>query len=66
MDIGQLNLFIKLISEEYNLDQAQIIKLSHRILSDEQEFFKIWSIYQNKKLYNGVDPFKLILTDLVE
>lgn len=65
MDMGTFNLFIKLIRDEYRLSEAQLTKLTRRLLADDQEFLRLWEIYKNKSLQGGVDKFKTLLQDLL-
>ncbi len=67
MDSGQLNLFLKMLREEYPLNESQIDILRHRLLADDKEFDKIWKLYKNKssRVRGGVDPFKATLQDLI-
>jgi hypothetical protein len=67
MDIGNFNLFIKMIREEYALSEDHIETLRHRLLADDKEFEKVWRLYKNKsaKFRGGVDQFKFVLHDLL-
>lgn len=67
MDSGELNLFLKMLREEYPLNESQIDILRHRLLADDKEFEKIWKLYKNKsgRVRGGVDPFKATLQDLI-
>jgi hypothetical protein len=67
LDPGTLNLFIKMISDEYKLSQEELSIISSRLMADEREFEKVWKNYNNKsrRISGGVDPFKFILKELV-
>ncbi len=65
--MGAFNLFIKMVRDEYKLDEADLRTLTDRLLADEQEFNAVWRTYKNKssKFAGGVDHFKPILQDLL-
>jgi hypothetical protein len=67
MDMGIFNLFIKMIREEYALQDGDIEVLRQRLLADDKEFEKVWRFYKNKstKFSGGVDQFKSVLQDLL-
>lgn len=67
MDMGSFNLFIKLIRDQYKLNEDEIHILTTRMLADDNEFERVWKLYKNKagKVINGVDPFKVFLQDLL-
>lgn len=67
MNMGNLHLFIKLIRTDYQLNEDEIIKLTHRMLADDREFERVWEIYKNKarKTKSGVDGFQSCLQDLL-
>lgn len=67
MDMGQFNLFIKMIRDEYKLSENEIFILRNRLLADDKEFEKTWGLYKNKakSFSKGVDEFKNLLSDLV-
>lgn len=67
MDIGNFNLFIKLVKQEYALGDHDIEVLTQRLLADDKEFEKVWRIYKNKASLTsgGVDQFKTLLHDLI-
>lgn len=67
MDLGKFNLFIKMIEEEYKLGQRDLQKVSERLLADDVEFDKVWTLYRSKtsRARNGVDPFKPVLNELL-
>ena len=65
--MGRLSLALKLIAEEYKLTDAEIRTLNHRMMADDAEFEKIWSMYKDKarKFSGGVDRFKELLLELL-
>lgn len=67
MDIGKLNLFLKMITEEYKLTEMQLETLTHRLLADDIEFEKVWNSFKNKhsSYRGGVDDFKFLLHELI-
>ena len=65
MDMNHFNLFIKLVGDEYKLSEAEILRLSRRLLADDQEFKKVWDLFKDRSLKSGVDPFKILLQDLI-
>jgi hypothetical protein len=67
MDMGNFNLFIKMIQDEYKLSHLQLETLTRRMLADELEFEKVWTLYKNKhrKFSGGVDAFKSVLHELL-
>lgn len=65
MDLNAFNLFIKLVQEEYKLDEYQVLKLSRRLLADEQEFERTWRIFKDRSVKGGVDGFRPTLNDLL-
>lgn len=67
MNIGNVNLFLKMIKEEYALTESELSTLTTRMLADDKEFEKVWRFYKNKnKSYaGGVDAFKQLLQELI-
>lgn len=67
MDMGNLQLFIKMIKQDYGLDESDIETLRNRMLADDKEFEKVWKAYKNKarKTNKGVDQFQAMLNDLL-
>ncbi len=67
LNLGDFNLFFKMIREEYGLSEEQILILKHRLLADENEFEKVWKTYKNKSatFSKGVDPFRSLLQELL-
>lgn len=68
MDIGAFNLFMKLIEEEYRLNQRDLNKISRRLLADDTEFEKVWKLYRNKagRTISGNDDFRPVLLELIQ
>lgn len=67
MDMGQFNLFIKMIQDEYKLSDSQLTIITHRMLADDKEFERVWKLYKTKTLRyaGGVDDFKSLLGELL-
>jgi hypothetical protein len=65
MDIGEFNLFIKLVSDEYKLNHDETTRLSRRLLADDKEFERVWNSYKSKSSVSGVDHFKALLQELI-
>ncbi len=67
MDLGKFNLFMKMIEDEYKLGQRELQKVSQRLLADDVEFDKVWTLYRTKtsRTRNGVDEFKSVLNELL-
>jgi len=64
--MGNFNLFVKLIQDEYKLSSAQLEVVSNRLLADDKEFEKVWKVYKNKtRFHGGIDDFKSVLQDLL-
>lgn len=68
MDIGALNLFLKMIEDEYKLGGRELQKISRRLLADDSEFERVWSLYRRKasETRSGVDAFRPVLTELLQ
>lgn len=64
MNLGHLNLALKMIQEEYKLSKEQIQLLSSRLMADDKEFEKVWSQFKNRKL-GKVDTFRELLSELL-
>lgn len=62
-----MNLFIKMIRDEYKLNESELITVTRRMLADEREFERIWKMYKTKsiRVIGGVDEFKTVLQDLL-
>lgn len=67
MDMGNYNLFMKMIQDEYRLSASQLEILGHRMLADDKEFEKVWKLYKtkNSRYSGGVDDFRLLLLELL-
>lgn len=67
MDLGNLNLFVKMLEDEYKLTSSEIATLTRRMLADENEFEKVWKLYKNKSksFRGGVDSFRSTLQELL-
>ena len=64
MNLGQLNLALKMIKEEYKLSDSQVQVLSRRMMADDREFDRMWNLYKNRR--NGkTDIFLELLRDLL-
>lgn len=64
MNLGQLNLALKMIKEEYKLSDSQVQVLSRRMMADDREFDRMWTLYKNRR--NGkTDTFLELLRDLL-
>lgn len=67
MDMGVLQLAMKLIGEEYKLSDREVQVLTRRMLADDYEFERVWVQYKNKSraFRGGVDKFKDLLKELL-
>jgi hypothetical protein len=67
IDIGKLNLFIKMIAEEYKLSHEELLVISCRLMADDKEFERVLKSYNTKstRISGGVDPFKFLLNELI-
>lgn len=67
MDTGTLNLFMKMLREDYKLNEAELQTLSRRLMADDREFDRVWRLYKNKSRTSrdGVDSFKPCLNELL-
>ncbi len=67
MDIGALNLFLKMIEEEYKLRPRDLQRVTERLLADDAEFEKVLKIYRTKarRSRGGNDDFRAILQELL-
>ncbi len=68
MDLGKLNLFMKMIEDEYKLNERDLKRISRRLLADDAEFEKVWKLYRNKSSLsrNGNDDFRPVLSELIQ
>jgi hypothetical protein len=64
MNLGQLNLALKMIREEYRLSDTQVQTLSRRMMADDREFERMWNLFKNRRTGN-VDTFLELLKDLL-
>lgn len=64
MNVGQLNLALKMIQEEYKLSDSQIQIISRRMMADDKEFERMWNLFKNRRV-GKVDTFIELLRDLV-
>ncbi len=64
MNSGQLNLALKMIQEEYKLNDSQVMVLSRRLMADDREFEKVWNQFKNRRL-GKVDTFIEMLRELL-
>lgn len=67
MDIGSFNLFLKLVQDDYKLNEAQLLIIRYRLMADDKEFEQVWRSYKDKSRLTklGVDPFRPLLHDLL-
>ena len=67
LDVGKLNLFMKMITDEYKLSEEELLVLSYRLMADDKEFERVWKSYNTKstRISGGVDPFKFLLKELI-
>lgn len=63
MNLGQLNLALKMIREEYRLSDLQVQILSRRMMADEREFERMWTLFKNRR--SDVDTFRELLKELL-
>lgn len=64
MNEGQFNLAMKMIKEDYKLEDQQMLILSRRLMADDREFEKIWTAFKNRRL-GSVDTFRELLRELL-
>ena len=64
LNLGQLNLALKMIQEEYKLSAAQIEILNRRLLADEREFERMWGLFKARRP-GKVDIFLETLRELL-
>lgn len=64
MNSGQLNFALKMIQEEYKLNDSQIIILSRRLMADDREFEKVWTQFKNRRQGKN-DTFVDMLRELL-
>lgn len=68
MNMGDFNLFMKMIEEEYKLNYRELQKISRRLLADDSEFEKVWKQYRSKasRSRSGIDDFRPVLQELIQ
>ncbi len=64
MNVGQLNLALKMIQEDYKLTSQEVVILSRRLMADEREFERMWSAFKARR-QGKTDTFKEILRELL-
>jgi hypothetical protein len=67
MNLNDFTHALKLIAEEYRLNERQVSKMSRRLMADEAEFKRVWHFYikRDKTIPGGVDAFKDVLNELL-
>lgn len=65
MNLGLLNLALKMIKEDYKLSDSEIQVLSRRLMADEREFEKVWHLFRNRRS-GKTDTFLETLTELIK
>jgi len=65
MDLGNLNLFMKMVVDEYKLTKAEQETLLSRMLADDKEFERVWNTFKSKRTRGGVDSFRALLSELI-
>lgn len=64
MNFNQMNLALKMIKEEYRLTEAQMETLQRRLMADEREFDRMWSVFKSRRP-GKVDVFIETLRELL-
>jgi hypothetical protein len=64
MNEGQFNLAMKMIKEDYKLEDQQILMISRRLMADDREFEKVWSAFKGRRI-GSVDTFRDLLRELL-
>ena len=64
MNLGHLNLALKMIQEEYKLSNAQLQIISRRMMADDREFDRVWSLFKNRRT-GKIDTFADTLSELL-
>lgn len=64
MNEGQFSLAMKMIKEDYKLEDHQVQILSRRLMADDREFERLWSAFKNRRL-GSVDTFRDLLRELL-
>jgi hypothetical protein len=65
LNLDNLNLFLKLVQDEYKLPEKQLLVLKRRLLADDSEFERVWRIFQDRRRVSGVDSFRPTLTEML-
>jgi hypothetical protein len=65
MNLGQLNLALKMIQEAYKLSDSQVQIVSRRLMADDREFEKVWTHFKNRRT-GKVDSFLELLNELID
>jgi hypothetical protein len=64
MNLGHLNLALKMIQEEYKLSNAQLQIISRRMMADDREFERVWNLFKNRRTGKS-DTFADTLRELL-
>ena len=64
MNLGHLNLALKMIQEEYKLSNLQLQIISRRMMADDREFERVWSLFKNRRT-GKIDTFADTLRELL-
>lgn len=55
---------MKMIKEDYKLEDQQMQILSRRLMADDREFERLWMAFKNRRL-GSVDTFRDLLRELL-
>ena len=64
MNLGHLNLALKMIQEAYKLTDSQMLIISRRLMADDREFERVWTHFKNRRT-GKVDSFVELLSELL-
>lgn len=64
MNVGQLSLALKMIQEDYKLDDGQVQVLSRRLIADDREFDRLWNEFKSRRQGKS-DTFVELLRELI-
>ncbi|MBA2403486.1 MAG: hypothetical protein H0V66_01835 [Bdellovibrionales bacterium] len=64
MNLGQLNLALKMIQQEYKLTDAQVQIISRRMMADDREFERMWHMFKHRR-QGKTDTFIELLRELL-
>jgi len=64
MNLGHLNLALKMIQEAYKLSDTQVLIISRRLMADDREFERVWTHFKNRRT-GKVDSFAQLLSELL-